>query len=61
MRTGLHPDDERDPQLVEESQQGHVSKTPSGRHDDAAFAYGLGHPSHCTTADRQLVAFPASL
>jgi hypothetical protein len=55
MGTGFHPDDERDTQLAEQGKQGHVSKSPIGRHEDAAFAHGLGHTSHCTADDRQFV------
>jgi hypothetical protein len=60
LGTGCHPDDARDPQLGEESQPGHVSTTPLGRHEDAALAHGLGHTAHGTADDRQFVALHAS-
>jgi len=60
MGTSFHPDAERNTQLAESGKQGHVSKTPIGRHDDAAFAHGLGYTSHRTADDRQFIALHAS-
>lgn len=39
MGAGFHPDDEHDAQLAEEGQQGHGSKPPISRDDDAALAH----------------------
>src|SRR5262249_10271798 len=60
MGTSFHSDDERDTQLTEKGKRGHVSKPPTGRDDDAAFAHGLSHTSPRTADDRQFVAFHTS-
>ena len=56
---GFDPDDEGDAQLAEQGKQGHISKTPIRRDDDAVLPNGLGHTAHRTTDDRQFVAFHA--
>jgi hypothetical protein len=56
---GFDPDDEGDAQLAEQCKQGHISKTPIRRDDDAVFPNGLGNTAHSTTDDRQFVAFHA--
>src|SRR4051812_42701515 len=56
---GFDPDDEGDAQLAEQGKQGHISKPPIRRDDDAVLPNGLGNTAHSTTDDRQFVALHA--